>query len=811
MLKLRLFLWMALLSCAAAYAQTMVPITGTHVIYFDGSLLPTGTVCAGSSCATVTNGAVAIGITVPNGTQTITLQDGAGNRYFSLPGVQVGNQINFDGIVVQASQTLTVQSKPYTACSIGAQAIETDTSPATKWTCAATGGRIGWVTTNGGANRASGFYGGAGAPAFTCVSPCLYIQSDAAAGAAFWAISASQGAASSNWTMQGTGPAGKDGAQGAPGAVTLAQLASGAGSAATDVYANLGMSATRNRLDSTAQAVGGLSCPGGGFTAGNPSYFRTSGFIYVADLASFSSNFQLGNTGAPQNDTTFAVYDASLATLACIANTQTGTASYSLSSYPGAFWIRVQSVVNAAPASGSVLWVGGGTAPTGAAPAYGYSYPDAAYVAALKKSIPDASLIVPQQVSAINQAIDASLPNVRNLINPASFVLGFNYSDQCANNPTYYTTANGGPYGGCVSPYESQTTDNSKGSTGLIPVIPGRSYALTVGDNNGNSDEGLIYYDASGIPIRSTKITTPYAAQTLTVPLTATANSGTGTVVPAFIRLPFVASTISSAMLVPGATYSGAYIPFAQAPSTSALRSPWNGKKAAVFGDSYTAAYGGVWQPSVSAYHNLSIVFQDARSGRPIGNDALAGEGLFECYNGDPINGTFSPSYQPHQGAFGNCAQASPLAVSGNTLAQNLALNPPNLILLPIGTNTYSTNVPGSVTDAVGAATLHGQIKLAFSAFQAIAPYARILVVEPVQVTDTTVGRSAAVAALIPILEQEATIYAVSVLKLFSESGITAGNAGTFLRDGIHLTDSAYGAIFAGSINLKLNSLAPLQ
>jgi lysophospholipase L1-like esterase len=190
-----------------AMAQTAA-VTGSHVLGIGGAPLASGSLCFASTCVAVTSGSVAAGAAIPQGTGVLSLKDGGGTTFWSLPGTIVpATGFNFDGVVVAASQTLTIAGAPFTACAPGAAAIETDVTPNVTWACAASSGGIQWVNGNSAAAaapRASGLYSGAGMPVFLCTAPCLYTRSDASSASfANYAILANAGASSSNWVLQG--------------------------------------------------------------------------------------------------------------------------------------------------------------------------------------------------------------------------------------------------------------------------------------------------------------------------------------------------------------------------------------------------------------------------------------------------------------------------------------------------------------------------------------------------------------------------------------------------------------------------------
>ena len=125
--------------CAPALGQTAY---GTKVVDNTGALLSSGQWCFGATCLTVTNGAFSGSVTA--GTQTVTVTNGSGTTYLTVPGVSIaGSFFSWDGYVVPSSASLTGMGAPRIACTPGAQYTQTD-GAGNKWVCQSINGAGVW-------------------------------------------------------------------------------------------------------------------------------------------------------------------------------------------------------------------------------------------------------------------------------------------------------------------------------------------------------------------------------------------------------------------------------------------------------------------------------------------------------------------------------------------------------------------------------------------------------------------------------------------------------------------------------------------
>ncbi len=249
--------------------------------------------------------------------------------------------------------------------------------------------------------------------------------------------------------------------------------------------------------------------------------------------------------------------------------------------------------------------------------------------------------------------------------------------------------------------------------------------------------------------------------------------------------------------------------------STTQTRSPWNGKTFGVLGDSYSAAFGNVWQQGVANYHNMTKVFQDARADRPIfgigGGSYGTGTGAFECYGNDGINGTFTPNYTPENG-YGSCLAANATAVPGHTFTQDITAANPDLFFIQLGTNSFSFMPVGSTADAAGEVTMHGGIKAVLNGVHHAKPGMRVIWIEPLQIGDTTDGRASQMQVVSQAIDQECAFYGDPVIKMWSESGVNSYSWGTFLSsDLLHPSTFGFQHMYIPKINLALNGITPLD
>jgi hypothetical protein len=173
----RLLLCALLAFAPCLFAQTTT-VTGSKVLDGSGGLLSSGQWCLGSSCFTVTAGAIAGGSTVPNPTTgTVTVTNGLGTTYLTIPSTNVfGTTFNWDLYIVTANQQATGMGAPHMACLNGATYTQNNGAV---WACVNIFGLNQWSSQNVSLNASAGIYSGNGIPVFTCSGTCLYVQLDA--------------------------------------------------------------------------------------------------------------------------------------------------------------------------------------------------------------------------------------------------------------------------------------------------------------------------------------------------------------------------------------------------------------------------------------------------------------------------------------------------------------------------------------------------------------------------------------------------------------------------------------------------------
>ena len=199
------------------FMAAQVTVTGTRVLNGNGGLLSSGQWCAGSTCFSVTNGVIAQGSSVAAGTYKVTVTNGLGSTYLTVPGVALsGTSFVWDGFVLSTGMSAYGIGLPPFACQAAATYTQTDNNNLL-WTGTSPSGACIWNAAIG-STSPNGMYAGTGAPAFNCTSPCLYIQTDAPSGQAFYALQATAGTVSNNWIQQAVGATGATGATGPAGA-----------------------------------------------------------------------------------------------------------------------------------------------------------------------------------------------------------------------------------------------------------------------------------------------------------------------------------------------------------------------------------------------------------------------------------------------------------------------------------------------------------------------------------------------------------------------------------------------------------------
>ena len=227
-------------------------------------------------------------------------------------------------------------------------------------------------------------------------------------------------------------------------------------------------------------------------------------------------------------------------------------------------------------------------------------------------------------------------------------------------------------------------------ATDFLPVSAGDHFTSNT-QLCGDSGFGTGFYDSSKTYLPSASIGSPIAAYT---PVLVPAGAS---FLRAYINGPaaggYPAKDPTHWMIVQGSVCSPSFFPYRTAQSLNSSK-PLGGKKWACFGDSITAVYGTPWTSQVVARTGLTQVFQDAGSGRPSWS-------LFENYSNDPVNGTGQNGHYYSPQVTNTWADGVQRWVAaGNTVAQDLALYAPDIILVFAGTNDSNFGVSlGSIAD----------------------------------------------------------------------------------------------------------------
>jgi lysophospholipase L1-like esterase len=201
---------------------------------------------------------------------------------------------------------------------------------------------------------------------------------------------------------------------------------------------------------------------------------------------------------------------------------------------------------------------------------------------------------------------------------------------------------------------------------------------------------------------------------------------------------------------------------------TAANTGLFTGTQAAIFGDSYLATFGTTWIPNLSVQTGLSFTLQDGVSGRPTQN-------IFSNYSSDPPT------------------RLTQLAA---------ALANIDVVLIELGTNDgQNVAALGNPGDPPTAATEYGYISNAIYTLQSAKPGLSIGWIGPFQYNWAdylgTGSTPAMTTQLVTAFKYVCASYGVPYLDMNAVSGINAENWATFLRDGVHMTDTAYANKFA--------------
>jgi hypothetical protein len=133
--------------CAEAAAAQTTAVLGTKVLNGSGTLLSSGQWCFASTCLTVTGGAFTG--SVASGTQTITVKDGSGTTYLTVPSAVIsGAAFDWDTFILTSGMTASGVGSPRLACQVGATYTQTDAGNLA-WYSVSQNGVCVWTTSGG--------------------------------------------------------------------------------------------------------------------------------------------------------------------------------------------------------------------------------------------------------------------------------------------------------------------------------------------------------------------------------------------------------------------------------------------------------------------------------------------------------------------------------------------------------------------------------------------------------------------------------------------------------------------------------------
>jgi hypothetical protein len=161
----------ALLVQPFLFAQSTI-VSASKVLDNTGSLLSSGKLCVGSTCLTVTAGAIP-STAIVSTTANVTITNGGSITYLTLPNVPVsGPYWSFDIFIVPSSMSITGIGTPRISCQPGAIYTQTD-GDQNKWVCVDINGVGTWngvlpVVSDGGGGTVTSV--GISLPSIFCVS-----------------------------------------------------------------------------------------------------------------------------------------------------------------------------------------------------------------------------------------------------------------------------------------------------------------------------------------------------------------------------------------------------------------------------------------------------------------------------------------------------------------------------------------------------------------------------------------------------------------------------------------------------------------
>jgi hypothetical protein len=451
-----------------------------------------------------------------------------------------------------------------------------------------------------------------------------------------------------------------------------------------------------------------------------------------------------------------------------------------------AFVAANQMVWTAPSLPGSVIPYGYGVASYAAAQAA----TNAASIATNASAIATTNTTVASLQTTVSALSSASSALPTNVLNPANVVTG------------KYVTPTTGATATATAAYAGYEV------TGLVPVTAGSTYTVNwplcyvnagVGAAyylNGTYVSGFNYGTSSNTYSLGNVFTVPAGVNQvqLTVPGGGTVGSSScalsTTPVPA-ANLVLYTGSYMPAVIVP----YGQTLPQAVATDVAALQvqatsnlgyGTLAGKKLAVFGDSICQILSNYWENQLIARTGVSIVYQNCHYGRKTAN-------IFEDYGGGAGAGTFATAaYQTYPGT--NTSGYVGETV-GNTLAQDLTADAPNIILINLSTNDGVTTL-GSPGDSVTTASFYGYVNNALTTITTAYPAARVIWTSMYQYNPTAYGGGtgganyATNAQLLAAIKYVCGTFGVPVIDMLNNSGIDSANWATVLGDGVHINST---------------------
>lgn len=219
------------------------------------------------------------------------------------------------------------------------------------------------------------------------------------------------------------------------------------------------------------------------------------------------------------------------------------------------------------------------------------------------------------------------------------------------------------------------------------------------------------------------------------------------------------------------------------------------GRRFAVQGDSISLP--GSWQKVVLARTGMTLVTQDARSGRGFAT-------AFECW-GTPALGakpgvfTAAYSFPGYPGA--TCGQEVQGLTDGETFAQSLANI--DLLIVQLGSSDYGIQI-GQLGDSTSAGTLYGNVRWVVETYLTAKPSLRLVLVTnqftafaPPSVTQADANAIAAYGNSV----------GVPVINMFTLGGLNAITASALTSDGTHPNDFGFANFYGPVIAQGLQHL----